>query len=157
MTAEFGFSEFCLQQQENLQLPGRQKVVAIVIAVSMLLVVLELTRRRKLREEYSVLWVLTALGLLALALNYSILVGLTELIGTVLPQNTLVFFGLLFLMLLALQFSVRLSRMTYRIRKLSQKMAMLEAELLDVQKEQQGKSQSSNDDRLPTEAQGVRQ
>ena len=110
-------------------LPPRQRIVAIVLAISILLIVIELVRQRKLREEYSVLWIVTALGLLVLALNYRILVWITELIGATFPPTALLFFGILFLMLLSLQFSIRLSRLTYRLRSLSQKMAILEEEL----------------------------
>ena len=66
---------------EETAMPERQKVVAIVLAVAMLLAVFELVRRRKLREEYSVLWILTAIALLVLAFNYRVLVFFSELIG----------------------------------------------------------------------------
>ncbi|HHI81138.1 MAG TPA: DUF2304 domain-containing protein [Planctomycetes bacterium] len=119
---------------ENLDLPPRQRVVAVLVSILILLGVLELVRQRKLREEYSALWVLTALGLLVLALNYRILVWLTHLIGAVLPTSTLFFGGLVFLMLLALQFSVRLSRLTYRSRSLTRRVALLEEELRELKR-----------------------
>ena len=111
---------------DELTLPPRQKLVAIVLASAMLLVVLELVRRRKLREEYSLLWVVTALALLLLALNYKILVWVTGVIGAAVPNSTLFFGGILFLMLLCLQFSIRVSRLTYRMRSLSRRLALLE-------------------------------
>lgn len=107
---------------------GRQKLVAIALAVGMLLIVLELVRRRKLREEYSVLWVITAVALLVVALNRAVLVWLTDLIGAAVLNSTLFFGGLLFLMLLCLQFSIRLSRLTYRVRNLTRRIALLEEE-----------------------------
>lgn len=107
----------------------RQKLVAVLLAVVILFTVLELVRRRKLREEYSVVWVVTALALLVLALNRSILVLLTELIGAAVPNSALFFGGLLFLMLLGLQFSIRLSRLTYRMRQVTRRVALLEEEL----------------------------
>lgn len=121
----------CLLQvvREELSLPPRQKVVAVTLAVAILLIVLELVRQRKLREEYSVLWIVTGLFLLVLALNYRILVWVTHFIGASFPPTALLFGGLLFLILLSLQFSIRLSRLTYRMRGLSQKMALLEEEL----------------------------
>ncbi|HLQ38933.1 MAG TPA: DUF2304 family protein, partial [Planctomycetota bacterium] len=50
-------------------LPARQQLVAIVLAAAVLALVVELVRRRKLREEYSWVWVLTAVLLIALALH----------------------------------------------------------------------------------------
>ena len=113
-------------------LPPRQKLVAIVLASVMLLAVLELVRRRKLREEYSVLWILTAVALLVLALNYRILIWTTKLIGAAVPNSTLFFGGILFVMLLCLQFSIRLSRLTYRMRNLTRRLALLEKEVRDI-------------------------
>lgn len=118
-----------LQTSQSQGLTERQRAVAIALAVGILLLVLELVRQRKLREEYSVLWLLTAGFLLLLALNYRILLWFTDLIGAVLPTSALLFGGLLFLILLALQFSVRLSRLTYRSRTLTRRIAFLEERL----------------------------
>ena len=119
---------------ENTDLPVRQRLVAAILAGVMLLAVIELVRQRKLREEYSVLWVVTALGLLFLAINYGFLIWLTHLIGGVLPTSTLFFGGILFLMLLSLQFSVRLTRNTTRMRQLARKCALLEQRIEELEK-----------------------
>ena len=111
------------------ELSNRQQVVAILVAAGMLALVIELVRRRKLREEYSWLWVLTAVGLMVLALCYPLLLWVTELVGAVQPPSALFFGGLLFVMVLSLVFSVRLSSLTTRTRKLAQRLAMLEQEL----------------------------
>lgn len=110
-------------------LPDRQKAVAITIAVVTLLVIVELVRKRKLREEYSLLWIVTALALLVLAWQPRLLNVFKNLVGIVEPQSALLFGALLFLMLTALQFSVRLSKLTYRNKSLSQRVALLEEEL----------------------------
>ena len=111
------------------ELTTRQQLVAILVAAGMLALVLELVRRRKLREEYSWLWVLTAVGLMVLAAYYPLLLWLTELVGAVQPPSTLFFGGLLFVMILCLMFSMRLSSLTTRTRKLAQRLALLEEEL----------------------------
>jgi len=108
---------------------GRQRLMAVLLAVTVLIVVLELIRRRKLREEYSVLWVVTAVGLIVLALNPGVLEWLSRLVGAATPNTTLFFGALVFLMLIGLQFSIRLSRLTYRLRKLTRQVALLDEEL----------------------------
>jgi len=118
---------------QSTDLPIRQRVLAAVLAGVMLLAVIELVRQRKLREEYSVLWVITALGLLFLAIDYGFLVWLTHLLGGVLPTSTLFFGGILFLMLLSLQFSVRLTRNTTRMRQLARKCALLEQRIEELE------------------------
>lgn len=110
-------------------LPGRQTVVAIALAVGMLLLVLELVRRRKLREEYSWVWVATAIALILLATNQGVLVSISHWIGAASTVSTLFFGALLFLLAVALQFSIRLSRLTHRNRTLAQRVALLEEEM----------------------------
>lgn len=92
------------------------------------MLILELVRKRRLREEYSWLWLLTALALLGLVLWYDALVWITEFIGAGQPTSTVFFLGLVFVLLLCIQFSVRLSRMTEQVKNLGQKLALLESE-----------------------------
>ncbi len=120
---------FLLQGAPPPALPARQKALAVWIALGILVVILELVRRRKLREEYAALWLLTGVLLLLLAWNYSLLRWLTRAVGAVMPVSTLLFLGILFLLLVSLQFSVRLSTTTQRLKDLNQKVALLEAEL----------------------------
>lgn len=119
-------------------LPGHQKSVAIVLAVAILFVVFELVRRRKLREEYSLLWGGTAVLLLVLALEHRLLNVFKRLIGAVEPTSALFFGALVFLMLVSLMFSIRLSKLSIRSRTLSQRIALLEEELHEL------KSSSAN-------------
>ncbi|GAB4159490.1 MAG: hypothetical protein Fur0037_26680 [Planctomycetota bacterium] len=110
-------------------LPERQRAVAIVLAVLLLAAVIELLRRRKLREEYAWLWLGTAGLLLVLAIEQDLILYLSTLIGSATSTSTLFFGGLLFLLAVTLQFSVRLSRLTHRNRILAQRLALLEAEI----------------------------
>ena len=119
--------------QETLRpLPERQTVVAITLAVTVLIVVVELVRRRKLREEYSVLWVAIAAVLIALALKQDLIIELSRLFGAAQSSSTLFFLALVFLLALSLQFSVRLSRLTFRNKTLSQRIALLEREVEEL-------------------------
>jgi hypothetical protein len=110
-------------------LPERQRVIAIVFAIAILLVVVELVRKRKLREEYAILWIVTASGLLLLAFELRVLYWLTELAHAEAPVSVLFFCACLFLLAVALQFSVRLSKLTWRNKDLTQRLALLEDEL----------------------------
>jgi len=110
-------------------LPERQRLVALLLAGAVVVLVFELVRRRKLREEYSWVWIGTALGIAGLALYQDLLLTLSRWIGAASSVSTLFFGALLFLFLLVLQFSVRLSRLTHRQRTLGQRMALLEEEL----------------------------
>ncbi|MBI5789491.1 MAG: DUF2304 domain-containing protein [Candidatus Schekmanbacteria bacterium] len=107
-------------------MPFRQKIVAILISLFILGIIIELVRRRKLREEYSWLWLLTGVTLLVFSVWYDLLVAITHLIGAVLPTSTLFFFGLIFLILINLHYSLKISQLTNQVKNLAQKIALLE-------------------------------
>lgn len=123
-----------LPLQQLQELPHNQKITAVVLAVVMLTVVIELVRKRKLREEYSLLWIGTALVLLALALQPRLLNFFQTMIGAVMGTSALFFGCMVFLMLLSLQFSVRLSRLTFRHKQLGQQLALQQLELEQLHK-----------------------
>jgi hypothetical protein len=107
----------------------RQRIVAIVLAAIVAGLVFELVRRRKLREEYSWVWIVTGIVVAVLAVEQDLLLTVSRWIGASNSVSTLFFGAILFLLALVLQFSVRLSRLTHRYRTLGQRIALLEAEL----------------------------
>jgi len=105
--------------------PERQVVFFLSLSVLLLLAILELVRRRALRVEYSWLWIAACLTPIILILRYDLLVELTQLVGAVVPTSTLFFLCILFLALLCLHYSIRISRMTHQIKDLAQEIAIL--------------------------------
>jgi hypothetical protein len=110
-------------------MPIRQKIVVILIAVTLFLIILNLVRRRKLKEEYSWLWLLTGAIIIILTIWYGLLVKLTFFIGAVTPTSTLFLFGFIFLILLCLQLSVTISGLVDKIKNLSQELTILKSKI----------------------------
>lgn len=105
-----------------------QRVFAIITSVTTFLVVMELVRRRRLREEYAFLWVLTTVGMMVLATWYGLIEWITQAIGAVAVTTTLFLFALLFLLLISVHFTTVISRLTVQVRRLAQELAILQAE-----------------------------
>ena len=101
------------------------RIIAIAGSFALLLFIIELVRRRRLNEEYSVLWVTTAVVVLLLAIWAGLLRSVTHAIGAISQASTLYFFGLIFVMSLLLHFSVRVSRLERRVVALIQELALL--------------------------------
>jgi hypothetical protein len=106
----------------------RQTVFAIATTVTVFVLILELVRRRRLREEYAWLWLLTGALMFVLVVWYRLLVFVTWAIGAVLPVTTLLLCSVLFLLTLAIHYSVIVSRLTTQVTHLAQELAILSAE-----------------------------
>jgi hypothetical protein len=104
-------------------------VVFLGLSLVLLLVILELVRRRTLRVEYSWLWIAACLTSVVLIVRYDLLVSLTRLVGAVIPTSTLFFLCILYLALLCLHYSIRISGLTHQVKDLAQELALLRAEL----------------------------
>jgi len=106
-----------------------QQIFALLVALSVFVVIIDMVRKRRLREEYSVLWLATSLLMFVLVFRYELLVSLTTLIGAGLPTTTLFLFSIIFLMLLSVQFCIKISRLTDQLKNLSQENALMKLEI----------------------------
>jgi len=113
----------------------RIQLVAIAGAALLLLAVLEMVRRRHLMERYALLWILSGLVLLGLAIWRKALASISHAIGVVYPPNALFFIGIGFILLLLLHFSVAVSRLSDQTETLAQRQALLEEQLSRQQRE----------------------
>ena len=102
-----------------------QKIFAIAASILIMLFVVELVRRRRLREEYSWLWLLTGVVIILLVVWYDLLVFITHLIGAIAPTTTLFIFGLLFLMLISLHYSLQISKLSHQVKEMAQQLTLL--------------------------------
>ncbi len=112
-------------------MPVSQKLFAVLICCFVFVVTINLVRKRKLREEYSILWLLTSLFMFVLVIRYEWLVKLTSLIGAGLPTTTLFICSIIFLMLIAVQFSIKISHLTNQMKNLAQENALLQAAIAE--------------------------
>ena len=108
---------------------ARIQLVAILAALVLLLSVLEMVRRRRLMERYALLWLLSALVLLGLAIWSDVLKTISHAIGIVYPPNALFLVAFCFVLLLLLHFSSAVSRLGDQTKVLAQRLALLEERL----------------------------
>jgi hypothetical protein len=106
-----------------------QTVFALVTSLLAFLFVLELVRRRQLREEYSWLWLLTAGTMVLLVVWYRLLLAITYIVGAITPLNTLLLCAVLFLFAIAVHYSVIISRLTTQVKNLAQELALLSSRI----------------------------
>jgi hypothetical protein len=104
----------------------RLTLVALLAAVGLLLFVLELVRRRRLQERYSVLWLATGITLVVLAAWPALLARISNALGIISPPNALFVVALGFFLAVMLHFSLVISRLSEHTSRLAQRLALLE-------------------------------
>jgi predicted AlkP superfamily phosphohydrolase/phosphomutase len=109
-----------------MPIPTEQRITAIIISLMLLLVIVQLVRKHKLREEYALLWLAAGSSILLL----SVFGGLTNFLASIFSVSyapTLILVaGLFFALIVLLSQSVTLSAQSNRVRDLAQNMALLE-------------------------------
>jgi hypothetical protein len=113
---------------------SRLQIVAIVGATGLLFLVLELVRRRALMERYALLWLLSSLVILALAIWTDALNAIARQMGIVSAPNALFFVAVGFILLLLLHFSAAMSRLSDQSKVLAQRQAILEHRLTEAER-----------------------
>ena len=119
-------------------MPLQQQIFALIVSALVFVIVIDMVRKRRLREEYSVLWLLTSVLMFVLIFRYEWLVSLTDLIGAGLPTTTLFLSSIIFLMLLSVQFCIKISQLTEQVKILSQENALMKRDLENLSENPQG-------------------
>ena len=107
----------------------RSIIVTVALSITALLVVLELVRRRKLREEYSLLWLFTAAVMLVVSVWRDLLHGLSNLVGIAYPPNLLFLLATLLMLFILLYYSIIITRLTHENKTIAQDVALLRYEI----------------------------
>ena len=108
-------------------------IVAILFVAVVLLFVIEMVRRQKIREKYAVLWIVIGVGTLILAAFPDVLFWAARLVGVQVPSNLLFAIALILLLGVTLHLSREVSASEDEIRSLAEEVAILRADLRDVQ------------------------
>jgi hypothetical protein len=114
----------------------RIQLLAILASGLLLLVVLELVRRKAFLERYALLWLFSALVLLGLSIWQGILADLASLVGIAYPPNALFLVAFGFVLVLLLHFSLAVSRLSDQSKVLAQRLALLEQRLGETEQRQ---------------------
>ncbi len=108
------------------------KALAIVGSSAVLVIVVELIRRGRLKERYSLLWLLAGAILLILSSSRSLLEYISRRMGIFYPPSLLFLLAFLFLLLITLHFSVVISGLSEKNKQLAQEIALLRQQIHDA-------------------------
>ncbi len=120
---------------------SRTELLMIAGPVLMFVIVLELVRRRHLREDYSLLWLGTFVVLVMLSLlRTSLLNVVARLMGIQYPPTALFVIGFGLLLLVMLQFSMVITRLSRQSQQAAQHIALLSMRVRDLERQLESRS-----------------
>lgn len=107
----------------------RPQLLAALLTVALAVGVVELVRRRRLSEEYSLLALVAMAGVLVVAFWTRGVTTFTHWFGALYETSVIFFFGLVFVMVALVYYAVKLTRLTQEVRRLAQESALLRLKL----------------------------
>jgi len=114
------------------------KILSLAITSMMLILIVDLVRRKKLTFKYASGWFLVLFGAMALAFFEESVFVLSRALGFELPSNFIFFAGLSGFVVLSLLMTIFLCQQNQRNDKVAQKLGLLEEELERLKKRTEG-------------------
>ena len=98
-------------------------IITILLSGNAVLVI-ELLRRRRLNESYTILWLFIILGTTIATWSDRLLDFLTWFFGAIAPVNALTLLSLVFILVMLIFFSMKISQLTRELKDLAQQVAL---------------------------------
>jgi hypothetical protein len=114
---------------------GIVQIAAIAGSGFILVIVIELIRRNRLKERYSLIWLATAVILIFFSIWRRLLDRVALFFGIYYPPSFLFLIAILFLIVLLLHFSTIVSSLSEQNKRLAQEVAILKTRM---EKEERG-------------------
>lgn len=112
----------------------RVQIIAILGSLILLGIIFHLVRTKRLRIQYSLLWILTGIIVLIFSIWRGLLDLIARLAGISYPPNALFLIGFLFFLLIMLHFSLVISKLYEGNQKLTQRLAILTWRFKELEK-----------------------
>ena len=103
---------------------SKLQIVGLIASILWLIIIFELVRRRKLLLGYSLIWIFAGLALLIVAFWEDLLINFTHFIGVVYPPSGFFAIVLLILILIVLDLSIKVSKLSDQNKTLAKKVGV---------------------------------
>ncbi|MGB0896768.1 MAG: DUF2304 domain-containing protein [Flavobacteriaceae bacterium] len=104
------------------------RLFSISVAISLLLLVFYLIYKKRLKEQYALLWIVLSLGILFFSLFRDTLAQLADFFGVYYAPSLLFMFSFLIFLLILIQLSTVISKLKDDVKKLTQEIGLLKNE-----------------------------
>lgn len=109
--------------------------ISIAGSIVIFLLVIELVRRKKIKEQYSLLWIFFSFVFVFFAVWRGALDYLASLVGIVYPPAAFLLILVMAVYLILIQYSIILSKLSYQLKESIQEISLLKLELSELKKD----------------------
>ena len=120
-------------------------IFGILASLITLVVVIEMLRRRRLRERHAIWWLIAGLLALIVGVFPTTLVWAAKLVGVQVPTNLVFFVSIAILFLVCIQHSAELTQLEEQTRTLAERVALQEMRIKRAESQLPPRSQSGSD------------
>lgn len=99
-------------------------IIINILALSLIVLIFNLVRTRKLHVSYAVVWLISIAGLMVVTWFPPLLYLIPRLVGAIFPASALSLFAFVFIILVLILFSVQLSTLSARQTEIIQSIAL---------------------------------
>ena len=111
-------------------------ILGVLSAIVTLVVVIEMLRRRRLRERHAIWWLIAGTLALVVGVFPSTLIWAASLVGVAIPLNLVFFVSVAVLFLVCIQHSAELTVLEAKTRILAEQTTLLELRIGDLENQQ---------------------
>lgn len=119
------------KDQVNIE---RMQILAIIGSILLLIFILYLIRKKRIKEEYSLLWLLFGVIFITLSIWRQGLDYISQIIGVAYPPTAILLILLMAIFMILIQFSIIISKLSDSNKSLCQEIGLLKLELEDLKK-----------------------
>jgi hypothetical protein len=120
--------------------------IAIIVSICLFVFIFYLIRNKKIKEEYSLLWLFTSIIFIVFSFWRHGLEHFAKLVGIAYPPAALFLILLLAIFLILIEFSINISKLADKNKILAQELAILKEELHVLKTEKQTNDPIRSDD-----------
>ena len=111
-----------------------QIIIAVGVIVAMCIIV-NMIRKKNLELRHALTWLAVGVCILVLDCFPNLIAWISEKIGIASPVNMLFFFGFCFSLIIIFSLTIAMSRMSIRVKQLTQEIALLKEDRNDKEEE----------------------
>ncbi len=118
-------------------MPINVYTISIIFSLAFLFTVVELVRKARLQEKYSILWIFMSIVLLLLSSTPTIINKLAKWLDIKNPPSFLFLFGLVYLLVYNLHLTIVVSKQSEKITRLTQEIALIKNKIAFIKEEKE--------------------